>query len=72
MSHILTREELNKAVLYRLECIAGFSANIQKAMEHGFDLSDRFNDIEKVDRLFADLSDEAENFIGISHDNEIN
>ena len=53
-------KEINDGILYRLECIAGFSMTIQTAMEKGMDLSEHFEEIDKVDRLFADLSDMAE------------
>lgn len=56
-------KEINDGILYRLECIIGFSINIQNAMKKGMDLSEHATEIYKVDRLLADLSDEADIYL---------
>ena len=56
-------KEINDGILYRLECIAGFSMYLQKAMEKGMDLSEHATEIYKVDRILADLNDEADIYL---------
>ena len=63
MVNNMDTKEINDGILYRMECIAGFSVNIQNAMAKGMDLSEYAAEIFKVDILLAELSDEADIYL---------